>query len=255
MDIQKTPEWWSDPGFWDDFEPLMFDRERWENAVVEVDGIITLSNSGPAGHILDVGCGPGRHSIELARRGYRVTGIDIHQPYLSEAMTNSESSDLKYQPEFINCDMRQFRTDSTFSGAVSMFQSLGYFGEPNDDLTVCENVYFSLEPQSWFLVEMDGKEVAAASFEERTWFEHDGRIVLLEYEAEAAWTRLRNRWLFRDRDGSWHEYEFSYRLYSAEELGRLLSEAGFVTVEFFGSLDGRPYDQNAERLVALARKP
>lgn len=255
MDKQKIPEWWSDPGFWCDFEPLMFDKERMENAAIEVDGVIALSESGHSGNILDVGCGPGRHSIEFARRGFRVTGIDIHQPYLSEAEIEADSIELKYQPEFINCDMRKFYTDATFTGAVSLFQSLGYFDEPADDLTVCRNVYSSLEPEGWFIVEMDGKEAAAASFEERIWFERDGRIVFLEYEAEAAWTRLRNKWSFRDRDGTWHEYEFSYRLYSAQELGRLLSEAGFVTVEFFGSLDGRPYDQNARRLVALARKP
>lgn len=233
----------------------MFDKERRENAVMEVDGILNLSETGPSGKILDVGCGPGRHAIELAKRGFQVSGVDIHQPYLREATVEAKSISLKYQPEFINCDMRKFRTDATFSGAINMFQSLGYFDESSDDLTVCRNVCNSLEPNGWFLVEMDGKEATAASFEERTWFERDGRLILLEYEAEAAWTRLRNKWIFRDRDGSWHEYEFTYRLYSAEELGRLLSEAGFVTVEFFGSLDGRPYDQNAERLVALARKP
>jgi SAM-dependent methyltransferase len=255
MNKQKTPEWWSDPGFWNDFGPLMFDLERWDNAVEDVDGIISLSNCIPGNRILDVGCGPGRHTMELARRDFQVTGIDIHEPYLEEAIKNSNATNLRYPPEYLNCDMRNFTTDCPFIGALSLFQSLGYFEDQAEDLKVCRRVHAALEPGGWFLIEMDGKESTAASFEERTWLERDGRIILLEYEAEAAWTRLRNRWLFRDRDGTWREYEFSYRLYSAEELGRLLTEAGFDSIEFFGSLDGRPYNQNAERLVALALRP
>ena len=85
-----------------------------------------------------------------------------------------------------------------------------------------------------FLMETDGKEATACHFEERTWLERNGRIILLEYEALGAWSMLRNHWMFRDRDGSWKECDFSYRLYSAVELGELLEEAGFASIEFFG---------------------
>ena len=252
MDSQKTPDWWSDGRFWDDFGPLMFDSERWANAKSDVDGIISLTAPLPASRILDVGCGPGRHSLELARLGFQVTGIDIHKPYLEEAKNHSITEKPEYLPEFIRCDMREYTTDNPYAGALSLFQSLGYFDDPSEDLEVCRRIHDAMAPGGWLLIEMEGKEATAANFEERTWLERDGRIILLEYEAEAAWTRLRNRWLFRDNDGSWHEYEFSYRLFSAEELGLLLEKAGFETIEFFGALDGRPYDQNAERLVALA---
>ncbi len=253
MDNQNTPEWWSDPRFWNEFGPLMFDSQRWENASEDVDGIISLTDTAPASRILDVGCGPGRHSLEMARRGFQVTGIDINKPYLETARTLSSNDKTRFSPVFLNCDMRDFTTEKPFSGALSFFQSLGYFEDPDEDLKVCLRIHDALETDGWFLIEMDGKETAAAGFEERTWMERDGRLILLEYEAEAAWTRLRNKWQFRDVDGSWHQYEFSYRLYSAEELGRLLNEAGFGTIEFFGDLDGRPYNQNARRLVALAR--
>jgi hypothetical protein len=150
--------------------------------------------------------------------------------------------------------MREFVLDEPFSGALSLFQSLGYFEDPQDDLRTCRRIFNALESGGWLIVDMDGKEAAASKWEERTWLERDGRLILLEYSVDAAWTRLRNRWMFRDIDGSWHETEFSYRLFSALELGRLLEEAGFESIEFYGGMDARPYDQNAERLVALAKR-
>jgi len=254
MNKKSSPGWWSDKRFWNDFAPLMFDRVRWENAVEEVEGIISITTATPPDRIMDVGCGPGRHSLELSRRGYEVTGIDINEPYLKSAEEAARKEHTDIPPVFLNCDMRNINMDKSFSGAFSFFQSLGYFEDPEEDLEVCRGVCNALETDGWFLVEMDGKETTAAGFEERTWMERDGRIILLEYEAEGAWSVLHNRWQFRDTDGSWHEYEFSYRLYSAVELGWLLERAGFSSIEFFGGIDGRPYNQNAERLVALARK-
>ncbi|RKX70329.1 MAG: hypothetical protein DRZ90_00050 [Spirochaetes bacterium] len=254
MNNKNSPDWWSDRRFWNDFAPLMFDSERWGNAVGDVEGMIKLTGSVPPEKILDVGCGPGRHSLELGKKGFRATGIDINENYLETAEKLSRSGQLEIPPVFLNCDMRGINTTESFNGAISFFQSLGYFENPDEDLKVCTEVYKALEKDGWFLVEMDGKETTAASFEERTWLERDGRTILLEYEAEAAWSMLHNRWQFRDTDGSWHEYEFSYRLYSAVELGELLEKAGFASIEFFGALDGRPYNQNAKRLVALARR-
>jgi len=254
MNNKNSPDWWSDHRFWNDFSPLMFDSERWENAVGDVEGMIELTGSVPPEKILDVGCGPGRHSLELGKKGYRATGIDINENYLKTAGKLSRKEQIEIPPVFLNCDMREIATEGSFNGAFSFFQSLGYFENPDDDLKVCTGVYKALEKDGWFLVEMDGKETTSAAFEERTWLERDGRIILLEYEAEAAWSMLHNRWQFRDTDGSWHEYEFSYRLYSAVELGELLEKAGFASIEFFGALDGRPYNQHAKCLVALARR-
>ena len=233
----------------------MFDSRRWSDAEEEVDGVIELTGTFEAARILDLGCGPGRHSLELARRGHAVTGIDLHEPYLRDARERARKTVPDNIPEFRREDMRKIRYGKSFDGAISLFQSIGYTEDESDDLDICRGVCGSLKEGGWFLIETDGKEATAAAFEERTWMERDGRIILLEYAAEAAWTRLHNRWMFRDADGSWKECEFSYRLYSALEMGRLLETAGFASIEFFGGLDGRPYDHNAHRLVALARRP
>jgi hypothetical protein len=56
------------------------------------------------------------------------------------------------------------------------------------------------------------------------------------------------------KDATRRELNFSYRVYSAAELGAVLRGGGFKVIAFFGSLAGAPYDHEAERLVALATK-
>ena len=253
MDHEDKDPWWASGKFWDEFAPLMFDAERLRGARKDIDDLITLTSSAPGSRILDAGCGPGRHTLELARRGYEVVGVDMQQSYLDEAAAATAS--LDHSPEFRLADLRDFSSQDHFHGAISMFQSIGYTEDPADDLKICRNIRNSLKPGGWFLMESDGKEVIASGFEERTWFERDGRLILLEYGVEGAWSRLRNHWRYRDEDGEWYECDFSYRLFSAFEMGMLLEEAGFASIEFFGGLDGRPYDHLAINLVALARRP
>ena len=79
------PEWFADPGFWDTMAGAMFDRARQEQTPEEVDGLVALLGLAPAAHVLDLCCGPGRHSLELARRGFSVPGVGLHAPYLERA--------------------------------------------------------------------------------------------------------------------------------------------------------------------------
>ena len=159
MNNKNSPDWWSDRRFWNDFAPLMFDSERWGNAVGDVEGMIKLTGSVPPEKILDVGCGPGRHSLELGKKGFRATGIDINENYLETAEKLSRSGQLEIPPVFLNCDMRGINTTESFNGAISFFQSLGYFENPDEDLKVCTEVYKALEKDGWFLVDMDGVKI------------------------------------------------------------------------------------------------
>ena len=220
-----------------------------------MDGILKLAGlegNDPRGvSVLDLCCGPGRHALEFARRGYPVCGVDITEPFLEAARDSAGAEGL--DAEFVRADARTFSRPGNFSLALNLYTSFGYFDDPLDDEAMAARLYESLAPGGALVMEMVGKETAARDFIEGEWFERDGRLVLTEFSVVGAWEGLRNRWIVQDGDRR-SDRSWVQRLYSATELAALLRRAGFSSVSCYGSFDGRPYDQTALSLVALARK-
>jgi SAM-dependent methyltransferase len=180
-----------------------------------------------------------------------VTGVDRTEMYLEEARNQADKEKLKL--ELIRSDMREFRRPNAFDAVLNMFTSFGYFPDPKEDHRVIENVYQSLKRGGAFLIDVMGKEVLARIFRERDWHEEDGILVLQERKLSQNWSWIENRWTVI-RHNQRATFTVSHRLYSAAELVLLLSGCGFGEVQVYGGLDGIPYDQNARRLVAVARK-
>lgn len=231
--------------------PVLFDQKRLERTKEEVDKILSLLKISPPASVLDLCCGPGRHSLELARRGFSVTGVDRTKTYLEKARKLAKKENLK--AEFIQKDMRKFCKPDTFDAATNLFTSFGYFENIEDDKKVLRNVYRSLKRGGIFLMDTMGKEVLARIFRERDWYEIDGNVMLEERRVLKDWTWIESRWILL-KDAKKLEHKISLRLYSASELRALLKDTGFGAVDIYGDLEGSSYDHTAKRLVLVARK-
>jgi SAM-dependent methyltransferase len=243
--------WHEQDTFWTKWAPFLFHERRWQEAQAEVANIISLLRISPRASILDLCCGPGRHSLHLARHGFSVTGVDRTKTYLEQGRKQAEKEGLKV--EFIQDDMRTFCRPDTFDVAINLFTSFGYFEDINDDRKVVENVCRSLRESGMFLIDTMGKEVLARVFRGRDWYEVNDIVVLQERNVCRDWSWLENRWIMI-KDGKVEEYKISHRLYSAAELAALLSDCGFGTIDAYGDLTGTPYDHTAKRLVLVAHK-
>jgi SAM-dependent methyltransferase len=174
MEVHMTA-WHEQDDFWESV-PL-FGPERMEAAPQEVDTIIAMLGLQPGAVILDLCCGVGRHSLEFARRGYAVTGVDRTAAYLQTAREVSAAENLDV--EWVQADAREFLRPEAFDLAINMYTSFGYFEDPAEDRRVAENLFRSLKPGGSLMIDLMGKERLARIFSPRSWDElPDGSLFL-----------------------------------------------------------------------------
>ena len=245
-------EWFEDETFWRELYPYLFSRERMAIAGEQARAVLALANpEGPA--LLDLCCGPGRHAVEFALMGCRVTGVDRSEFLLARARARGAEVDAEI--EWVREDMRSFRRPQTFDLACSLFTSFGYFAAEEEDLAVLANVRESLRDGAAFVIDVIGKEKVARNHEAvRCTDFPDGAVLVMRPFVKADFCRMENVWTLITPDGRARTFRFEHNLYSGRELKDRLLASGFREVRLYGSLAGTPYDQNAERLVAVARR-
>lgn len=249
--MDKTIPWHEDDSFWETWGPVMFTPQRVAAATEDMEKVVALIGLEPGASVLDLCCGVGRHSLELARRGYNVTGVDRTLSYLEKARKQAEEE--KLEVEFVQDDMRNFVRPESFDCVISMYTSWSYFEDPDEDRQVILNAYSSLKPGGKLLVETHGKETLAKIFLERNWERIDDVIVLQERKVSQNWSWMWNRWIMFKGDEC-IEKELSHRLYAGTEMVDLLTGCGFSRVEIYGDLDGNPYDHTARRMTTVGYK-
>ena len=242
-------EWFTDESFWETLYPFLFPAERIEAAADEISRILELVDF-EGREVLDLCCGPGRHAVDLARRGYLVTGVDRSRFLLARAQERAAANQVEV--EWIEADMRDFSRPDGFDLVINLFTSFGYFDDPEDDFNVLRNIGTSLQPGGCLVMQMAGKEQVAGVFQPSEVHEIAGTGLLVQRrEVYDDWSRIHNQ-LTVIRDGVATTLEFHHTIYSARELKDLLASAGFGEVQIYGDLEGSAYGPGAERLVAVA---
>ena len=245
-------QWFEDEALWVDTYPYMFSPSRIAAAEAEVDPMLALVGAKPQS-ILDLCCGPGRFAVPLARRGLQVTGVDRTAFFLERARERAAAAGVDV--EWVQEDMRTFVRPGAYDLALSMFTSFGYFGDKDEDLAVLRNVHASLRPGGALVMDVVGKELVAGQFETARSRKHaDGTVVIDRREVFEDWTRVRMEWtIIRGNDV--RVYTIHHTVYSGQELKDRFTAAGFADVKLYGSIEGAPYDREADRLIAVGRKP
>lgn len=101
--------------------------------------------------LLDVGCGTGGHSIELARRGFTMTGVDLSDHMLGLARGKSAALPQPQQPKWLQGDARDFDAGGTFDMAIMMFAVIGYLTGNDDVLKGLRNIRRHLPANALFV--------------------------------------------------------------------------------------------------------
>ena len=245
-------DWFSQPDFWERIYPLMFSAEGDDLAHEEVANLLDLTGI-TSGRALDLCCGPGRHSVSLAKAGFDVTGLDISDFLLARAKDRAEAA--KVQIDWVNEDMRNYAMPEGFDLVINLYTSFGYFAQQSDDMKVLRNIAASLAEGGAVVLDVVGKEALAGQLplDRQPTAEHDGSLLIERIEVVEDWGRARVQWMFIQGDNV-QRFDFEHTLYSGKELRELMNWAGLSDVTLYGGLDGRPYGPGAERLVAVGRR-
>ena len=244
-------DWFADEEFWIASYPFMFPDRRVEAAEHEVEQILALTRH-TKGAVLDLACGPGRHAVALARRGFAVTGVDRSAFLLDKARLRASELDLDI--EWVHEDMRAIRRPATYEIALSLFTSFGFFHDDADNQRVLDNVAGSLKPGGAFVLDMLGKEILARIFTPTSSTERSEGLVVHRHRVTDDWSRMDNEWILLQHERP-RTFRFAHWIYSAREIEWMFRKAGFAEIRVFGSLAGTPYGPDAERLVVVGTKP
>lgn len=179
-DLEVPPDWYRS-GFPADTTAQMPWADRTEAEVERAMGMLR-----PQGgeRVLDLACGIGRHSIELAGRGFDVVGIDISEELLEIARREAEAKSLEI--EFRQADLRELDISEDFDIVLSLNDgAVGYFESEEDNLRTFEVVARALRPGGGHLMQLPNVLHAEKHLPQRNWIAGEATLELSDHRWNA----------------------------------------------------------------------
>lgn len=216
----------------------------------EIDFLIEELALPKGSRILDIGCGTGRHAIELAKHGYIMTGVDISSGMLAEAEAAANDEEVKI--ELVNINAAEYRSEPVFDAAICLcegaFCLLGEGDDPHErDLTILRNIFAALKPGAKFIMTA-----------------LNGCMPIRQYTHEDIDTGIFDpvtmvETHLMELDDSENILIVRERSYTPPELVLLFKIAGFTVENVWGGTAGnwgkRPLDLDEMEVMITARKP
>ena len=242
---------WPIAFFDDDYLKLYAPRLTEERTRLEVEFMVGALELKPGARLCDLACGTGRHAIEMARRGYAVTGFDFNAKYLELAAAAAKAAGVEVA---WSCgDMRELGFEREFDAVYSYFTSFGYYSDEANE-RVLAGIARSLVPGGTLLIDVLNRDQILTHPSQRSWVQRpDGALLMEENTLDLATSRVTSRQiLIEPGAGSRMTKEYDLRTYTCAELSALLRRYGLTPQRVLGGPDGSAYSIESRRLVVVA---
>jgi len=240
----------------------------------EADFLVKAFECEAGSHLLDVPCGNGRLSLELASRGYRVTGMDISEEFIEEAQASASDLNSSQNPpaeaggadktlansaptnsavEFVLGNMSHIEGEAIYDGAYCFGNSFGFLAYADME-SFLGGVARALKPGARFVVETGmAAESVIAKFEAETSHQIEDILLTIKERYLAEESCIDTEYVF-ERNGQTESRVAKHWIYTTAEIGRMLERAGFEVLNLYGSLKLEPFVLGSDELFVIARK-
>jgi 2-polyprenyl-3-methyl-5-hydroxy-6-metoxy-1,4-benzoquinol methylase len=213
-----------------------------ENASIEVESIEKLFSLHAGSSILDIGCSTGRHSIALAKHGYKVTGIDLSEKLIDKAKNRAKDENLDIN--FKTCDMRDINFSNEFEAVIMMDVTFGIF-EDDENEALLSKIYHSLKEngQTFFSL---FNPYYWATHPHSTHYKFGDVDFIRKYSFNAVEGRVEDTHLYINAKAGVRKQlpTQTLRAYTPREMNRICQKAGFTDFHLYGESDcGLPTDK------------
>jgi ubiquinone/menaquinone biosynthesis C-methylase UbiE len=224
-----------------------------EHAKAEADFLIQALHCDAGSHLLDVPCGNGRLSRELASRGYRVTGVDIAEEFIEEARVLAQNTGGTPVPQFMLGDMRTIEGEAIYDGAYCFGNSFGFLAYADMEKFL-NGVARALKPGARFIIETGmAAESAIPKFTELESHQIEDILLTIKEQYLATEGCIDTEYVF-ERNGVSESRFAKHWIYTAAEISRMLERAGFAVVNLYGSLRCEPFVLRSDELLVVAER-
>lgn len=245
----ETPSWYAS---W--FESpwyMKLYRHRGDAEARQVVQLIDHTMHIPHGaEILDLCCGFGRHTIALAERGYRVTGLDYSRRLIDHAREYNAHPNATY----VVGDIRGPYPSGSYALVANLFTSFGYFDDHDEHCGVFATIHDHLMPGGRLVMDFFNASMLRQTLVPESMSMIGETTVIQERWIEQPY--VRKRITINVPCQAEHTFEERVWMYTPDQLRRMMLQAGLHPVQEFGSYEGATFDEErSDRVIIVAERP
>lgn len=216
-----------------------------EEAIVQVDALVEAFHLSHGQKLLDLGCGAGRHSIEFAKRGLSVVGLDYSSILIEEAKEKIQNM-KGLNPRFVVGDMRDLKGLGSFDVITSLFTSFGYFSQKSDDVRVLNAVQHCLKRGGIFILDY------LHPYQVKKMLVSQEKKIVLGEQVQIS-RKIENDRVIKNIQFPGRNYQESVRLYQRQELETMIKNAKIQVIDVWNDFQGSPWLENGSRQIFICR--
>lgn len=230
------------------------DYSRWADFIEK----IIENNSGfeEQNLILDLGCGTGKMTLELARRGYDMTGVDNSSEMLDRA--SAEAADEGLNILWLLQDMREFELYGTVGVTVSCLDCMNHLTSSKDFKKCLSLVHNYLVPDGLFIFDLNGRGKFREVYADNSYvFETESSMCIWQnsYNDKSGICNFYITLFSESENGSYEREDEvqKEKMYTVRSIKNMLSETGFEFVGAYADFDFSPATDDSHRIYIVAK--